>query len=225
MIAREVALPADVLFGRLLATAAQHVRGGAPPARARVRWADGRLDPLPLGRWLGSADEADAELLAHAEPPVLDLGCGPGRHLAALGANRRFALGGDLSPVAVRLARGRGAAAIPVDAFGDVPWAGRWRTVLLLDGNIGIGGAPKTLLRRARELLEPGGLALVEVDPPGAPTVRARVRIEARGAVSGWFGWARVGVDGIECLAAGARLELEALEAAGARWIARLRRP
>ena len=63
--------------------------------------------------------------------------------------------------------------------FGDVPCAGRWRTALLLDGNVGIGGAPVALLRRTRELLAPGGAALVELDPPGAPTVRTRVRIEA----------------------------------------------
>jgi SAM-dependent methyltransferase len=220
-----VALPADLLYGRLLATAAQCLRGDAPPARARVRWAGGRVDPLPLDRWVGAADAADVELLATAAPPVLDLGCGPGRHLAALSASGRFALGVDLSPVAVRLARRRGAAAIPGDAFGDVPWAGRWRTVLLLDGNVGIGGAPEALLRRARKLLAPGGVVLVELDPPGAPTVRERVRIEARGAVSEWFGWARVGVDAIEGVAAGARLEVEALERAGARWLARLRRP
>ena len=221
----DVALPADLLYGRLLATAAQHLRGGGPPARARVRSADGRLEPLPLDRWIGVADAADAEVLEIAEAPVLDLGCGPGRHLAALRASGRLALGVDLSPVAVRLARRRGAAAIPGDVFGDVPWAGRWRTALLLDGNIGIGGAPAALLRRTCELLAPGGAALVELDPPGAPTVRTRMRIEAHGVVSEWFRWARVGVDGIEPLAAGAGLHVEGLDLAGGRWLARLRRP
>ena len=154
---------------------------------------------------------------------MLDLGCGPGRHLAALRASGKVALGVDLSPVAVRLARRRGAAAIPGDVFGDVPWAGRWGTALLLDGNVGIGGAPGALLRRTRELLAPGGAALVELDPPGAPTVRTRVRIEAFGAVSEWFRWARVGVDGIEPLAArrraagrGRRLRRRALARAAA---------
>jgi SAM-dependent methyltransferase len=219
------ALPADLLYGRLLATAAQHLLGGGPPARARVRSADGTLEPLPLDRWVGVADAADAEVLELAEPSVLDLGCGPGRHLAALRASGKVALGVDLSPVAVRLARRRGAAAIPGDVFGDVPWAGRWRTALLMDGNVGIGGAPEALLRRTRELLAPGGAALVELDPPGAPTVRTRVRIEASGVVSEWFRWARVGVDGVEPLAARAGLPLEDLRCAGGRWLARLRRP
>ena len=217
-------MPADLLYGRLLATAAEHLLGGGPPARARVRAADGALEPLPLDRWVGAADAADEEVVALAEAPVLDMGCGPGRHLAALRASGSVALGVDLSPVAVRLARRRGAAAIPGDVFGDVPWAGRWATALLLDGNVGIGGAPGTLLRRTRELLMPQGAALVELDPPGSPTVCTRVRIEAHGLVSEWFRWARVGVDGIEPLAARAGLPVEDVVCVGGRWLAILNR-
>ena len=136
-----------------------------------------------------------------AVAPVVDIGCGPGRHLAALRRAGKRALGVDLSPVAVQLARRRGGAAIPGDVFGAVPGAGRWRTALLLDGNVGIGGSPALLLRRTRELLAAGGLAIVELDPPGAPTFRTRIRIEAPDVVSEWFAWARVGVDGIGPLA------------------------
>jgi len=75
------ALRADVLYGRLLATLA-----GGEPARARVRLADGRLEPLPLDRWLAPADEVDAAVLERVDAPVLDIGCGPGRHAQALAA-------------------------------------------------------------------------------------------------------------------------------------------
>ena len=216
-------LPADLLYGRLLATAAQRALGGEPAAR--VRRLDGTLEPLPLERWLGGLDAADLAATALAEPPVLDLGCGPGRHLAALREAGKRNLGLDLSPVAVRLARRRGAAAIRGDVFGSVPGAGRYRTVLLLDGNVGIGGAPDLLLRRARELLAPGGAALVELDAPGRPTFTTRIRLETHGAVSEWFAWARVGVDGIAPLAARGGFEYASLLAVEGRWIAVLRRP
>jgi SAM-dependent methyltransferase len=219
-----LALPADLLYGRLLATAAQHVLGGGPAPRARVRSIDGRIEQLPLERWLGGLDRADQAVVSAAVAPVVDIGCGPGRHLAALRRAGKRALGVDLSPVAVLLARRRGGAAIPGDVFGAVPGAGRWRTALLLDGNVGIGGSPALLLRRTRELLAAGGIALVEVDGPGAATVRTRVRIEAHDVVSEWFAWARVGLDGIGPLAERAGLAHEDTLAAGGRWIALLRR-
>ena len=217
-------LSADLLYGRLLATAAQRVLGGGPAVLARVRSIDGSSEPLALERWLGGLDAADRAVVAVAEAPVVDVGCGPGRHLAALRGAGKRALGVDLSPVAVQLARRRGGAAIPGDVFGSVPGAGRWRTALLLDGNVGIGGSPALLLRRTRELLAHDGIAIVELDPPGAPTYRTRIRIEAPDAVSEWFAWARVGVDGIAQLARRAGLVHEDTLTAGGRWIALLRR-
>ena len=62
---------------------------------------------------------------------------------------------------------GAGADAINGSLWSQVPRAGSWRTILLLDGNIGIGGAPILLLRRAGELLAPGGAIVVETDPRG----------------------------------------------------------
>jgi SAM-dependent methyltransferase len=217
------ALPADRLYGRLLATAAVRALGGGPPPRARLRLADGRLEPLPLDRWIGPPNAADRAVLALARGPVLDIGCGPGRHVGALTAAGVEALGIDLSPVAARLARDRGAAVLAGSVWADVP--GGWGTALLLDGNIGIGGDPLALLRRTRDLLGRGGGALVELDPPGAGTRRLRVRLEAPGAVSEWFAWARVGADGIGPLARAAGLLPAATLVAGGRWFADLRRP
>jgi hypothetical protein len=64
----------------------------------------------------------------------------------------------------------------------------------------------------------------VEVEQPGAPTLRTRVRIEAGGEVSEWFRWARVGVDGIEPLADRAGLALRDVLEEGGRWVAQLLR-
>jgi SAM-dependent methyltransferase len=217
-------LPAELLYGRLLATAVQHSLGGGPAHEGRLRRADGSVEPLPLARWLGPADAADAEILGSAQGPTLDIGCGPGRHVAALRAAGHPCLGIDLSPVAVSITRGRGADAMLGSVFEDVPRAGRWGTALLLDGNIGIGGAPAALLARARELLAPGGAVLVELEPPGAGTGRTRVRLEAPGVVSEWFAWAQVDADGIGDVCAPAGLEPAWTRSAGGRWFAALRR-
>jgi len=213
--------PAELLYGRLLAS----VAAGHDPGDARVRIGGGRSQALPVTRWLAPVDEADRAVLARARGPVLDIGCGPGRHLAALAAAGVEGLGLDLSPVAVRLARARGADAILRSVFADVPRAGTWRTALLLDGNVGIGGAPAALLARARALVAPGGVVLAETGPPGTPSRRLRVRLEAPGSVSPWFGWATVGPDGIAAPARAAGLVPAGTFDAGGRWFARLERP
>jgi hypothetical protein len=69
----------------------------------------GRAQRLPVERWLAPASEADERLLDRTEGPVLDVGCGPGRHVHALVRRGVLALGVDVSPSAVRIARARGA--------------------------------------------------------------------------------------------------------------------
>jgi len=105
-----------------------------------------------------------------------------------------FALGVDLSPAAVELATGRGARAVVASIFDELPGSGRWRSALLLDGNIGIGGAPARLLARIGVLLREDGELLVELGSPRELTEATLVRIEADHGVSGWFSvGARVG--------------------------------
>jgi SAM-dependent methyltransferase len=166
---------------------------------------------MPIGRWLAPASPVDERVLDRAVGPVLDVGCGPGRHVHALGRRGVVALGIELSPTAVRHARGGGARVVEGSIFEVAPDPGRWGTALLLDGNIGIGGHPTLLLRRVAELLGPEGRILVELDPPGdAPAASAdgalRIRIEADGSARAWFPWARVTPATIDRPAAGAGL-------------------
>ena len=56
---------------------------------------------VDLARWSGPANDVDALLVARCEPPVLDLGCGPGRLVRALSESGRSALGVDVSAEAV----------------------------------------------------------------------------------------------------------------------------
>ena len=129
--------------------------------KLRARRPDGTTMALALNRWLGPPTAADAALLDRASAPVLDVGCGPGRHVLALARRGRLALGVDIAPAAVRVARLRGAPAIEASVFERIPGAGTWGSALLLDGNIGIGGAPDARLARLRELLRPDGEVLV----------------------------------------------------------------
>jgi SAM-dependent methyltransferase len=189
-----------------------------------VRMSDGTLAPLALERYLASADATDEALLAGVVGPVLDVGCGPGRHLHALATRGVFGLGVDLSSVAVDLARGRGANAIVASVFDELPGAGSWRTALLLDGNIGIGGSPVRLLQRVGALLSPGGALLVELDAPGTVTGPLQARLETCVSESAWFPWARLGVGDLWDVAAEAGFAVRCSWRREERWFARLAR-
>jgi SAM-dependent methyltransferase len=180
---------------------------------------------LPLDIWLGAAGAVDERVLDRARGPVLDVGCGPGRHVHALARRGVLAVGVDVSPVAVALARRRGASVLEASIFDRLPGAGRWQTGLLLDGNIGIGGRPDALLRRLVGLLAAGGIVLVELDPPGAGVARSRVRLEAGATVSDWFAWAHVGAEAIAIPARAAGMRVAARWHDQGRWFAALEAP
>ena len=110
----------------------------------------GAVLAVPVERWFGEPSPAEHALLRLAVGPVLDIGCGPGRHVLALAAADVPVLGIDISNAFLRVARRDGASVIRRSVFDDVPGAGEWMTCLLLDGNIGIGDDPVALLRRTR---------------------------------------------------------------------------
>jgi len=199
-----------------------YARGLHRGAELLIRHEDGRTSPVPLGAWLGAPTPADDALLDRVRGPVLDIGCGPGRHVAALARRAVTALGIDVSPVAVHATRRRGGAACAGSVFGPVPAAGRWRTAMLLDGNIGIGGSPRELLRRAAELVAADGTVLVELDPPGSLTGGGKIRLEDGEDASAWFPWAHVAADDIAAVARGAGLRVSDAFTEGDRWFADL---
>jgi SAM-dependent methyltransferase len=196
-----------------------YARALAGWARPDIEYADGSRMPLLVEGWLRESP-GDRSLLDRCHGPTLDIGSGPGRLTVALAERGIPALGIDVTPYAVDLARSSGALVMLRDVFDRVPGTGRWMTVLLADGNIGIGGDPAALLRRAGELLAPEGRALVELEPPGAPLRREHVRLCHAGLAGSWFPWAYVGADQITEVARDAGLgEIETWTVDG-RWFA-----
>lgn len=192
-------------------------------AHARLHPVDGtdRIH-LPVNRWHGPMLPEDVLLLATIESPVLDVGCGPGRHAAALARAGCYALGVDTSVAAIAAARQRGANALQMSVFGPVPGAGRWATVLLLDGNIGIGGDPARLLRRVRHLAAPAGRILVELEPPGHESRRFEAQVQYAGGIGPRFPWACLSASAIRGVADSAALGTIDVWKGGERWFAEL---
>jgi SAM-dependent methyltransferase len=205
--------------------------------RCWIRHEDGEVRALPAHRWLGarcrldggSADARDEDfdeaVTRMCNGPTIELGCGPARLIARLYDRGIPALGIDRSATAIRLAGRGGAPALLSDVFEPLPWMGRWQTVLLVDGNVGLGGDPGRILGRAAELLRCGGRCVAEFEAD-AVGIRARwVRLESACDVGPWFRWASVGVDSAATLAAQVGLTLTSVRQISGRVIASLAAP
>ena len=94
-------------------------------ARPEIEHADGSRRPLLVDGWLNESP-GDKSILDRCEGPTLDIGSGPGRLTVALSERGIPALGIDITPYAVGLARSSGALVLLRDVFDRVPGTGRW---------------------------------------------------------------------------------------------------
>lgn len=181
---------------------------------------DDRSEPMPMHDWLRPASQSDQMLLDHCRGATVDIGCGPGRMSAHLALHGHAVLGVDIVREAVEQARRRGVPALRRNIFEPMPGEGSWDTVLLADGNIGIGGAPHKLLGRAAELLESSGRVVCDLSGPGTGLSLHAARIATRRLRSATFPWAQVGPDAIGTVAAAAGLAVQHVGEGRGRWFA-----
>ena len=132
-------------------------------------------------------------MVSRCEPPVVDLGCGPGRMVVALNRSGRSALGVDMSAVAVDASMTRGGLALHRRISDPLPAEGRWGTALLVDSNIGMGGDLEALLSRCRDLIGAGGLVICEVDPAPDRDEVHQVVLSSDRLTSAPLPWGRIG--------------------------------
>ncbi len=98
------------------------------------------LTPAPYFR--EEMSEAEERVLGFARGLVLDVGCGPGRHVLALQRRGLSVVGIDVSPGVVRLAMRRGCRDVRVMSLWDLDQVHeRFDTVLMLGNNAGLPGS------------------------------------------------------------------------------------
>jgi SAM-dependent methyltransferase len=176
------------------------LRPGREPLYLRLD--DGRRIRMPVHRWHESPTAADKTVLARCTGPVLDVGCGPGRMCRALLSRGIFALGVDITPRAVALTCALGGLALRRSVFDRLPAERGWQSVLLIDGNIGIGGDPHGLLRRCGGLIAATGHLVVEVDPQDIEDLCVARFESLQGRSGPFFPWARLGRPALHRIAA-----------------------
>ena len=197
--------------------------GAGHPVRLTIRGDDGVDHRIDASAWCRHHLPGDRALLSRCGGPTLDVGCGPGRLTGALNKLGHPALGIDVSAAAVRLARARGAMALRRDVFGALPGHGRWRHLLLADGNIGIGGDPDRLLRRCRELVAADGRIHLELAAPGTRSWSGNAEIrDGDGAPARPFRWAVLALDDLAAVAEAGALRVLDTWTEADRWFATL---
>jgi SAM-dependent methyltransferase len=171
----------DYLDGKNVAPLALEVRGGRKVLGLGAEW---------FFRSYEQWDWWDRKLLPQVKQgPVLDLGAGAGRAALYLQERGLSVTTVDASPGAAEVCRRRGIADVRLGDVLDPPADQRWAAVLLLCGNLGLGGSwdgSRRLLTRLAELAAPGAVLVGDsVTPAGEPHVDLRVWY--RSLVTPWW--------------------------------------
>ncbi len=172
---------------------------------------DGFLTQEDIEPYFGDADDwaiEELEALGGLVSPVLDVGCGPGRHLIPL-QDQRMVVGLDTSRSVLRVCRERGGRNLVLGRSTRLPFKrARFGSVLMMSNGLGLsGGLRATLaaLSDIRRVLSSGGRLVAHTSDPTDPETGihddyrfrnieqgrdsglVRVRMVYREAVGSWF--------------------------------------
>ena len=181
----------------------------------------GRARTLPVDVWLGRAGAVDERVLDRARGPVLDVGCGPGRHVHALARRGVLGVGVDVSPVAVASPAGAARGVRGVDLRS--PAGG---------GELGQRAAARRQHRHRRRLRTRCCGVSPDCSHRAGPCSSSSTRRASASCASAcawstatraseWFAWAQVGADAVDGPARAAGLRVRARWHDGDRWFAR----
>ena len=171
----------DYLEGRAVPELVLEVEGGQSVPAMHPEW---------FFREFGQWDPWDQELLPIVtRGPVLDLGAGAGRAARFLQDRGLQVTAVEVSPGAGEVCRRRGVVDVRVGDLNDPPSDRAWAAVLLLCGNLGLGGTwdgNRRLLTRLAEVTTPDAVLVGDsVTPDGHPGIRLRIRY--KGLVTPWW--------------------------------------
>ncbi|MDP2872429.1 MAG: class I SAM-dependent methyltransferase [Bacillota bacterium] len=217
--------PSPDLYGRALL---DYLKGRRLPVH--LRRGDGRLAVLDLKSYFGGPElftPMERCIVAHARGAVLDLGAGGGRiaaHLQSMAGPDQDVtevVAVDASQGACSCLRRFGLRSVVHSPWQRVMesgiWHGRFDSVVLAGGNLGLAGDPSGLavmLGWLRGLLRPCGTILATglapwPPPGGCDALPVRFRVEYAGRVGEWFAWLTLTPAALELAAASEGLRVE----------------
>lgn len=184
--------PNEDAFGAALL---DYLLGRPPPSPLLLEFDNGAVIQALQPEWFFQPAASWPELERRAlsavvSGPVLDLGAGAGRHSLLMQELGLPVTAVDLSPGAVEVCRHRGVRDARLADLTDPPADQRWRAVLLMCGNLGLGGGwrqTRQLLRSLAELCDEDAVLVADsVDPTDTPGVRdgSREKDDDLGAVT-----------------------------------------
>ena len=117
----------------------------------------------------------ERQAIRFARGKTLDIGCGPGRCLLYLQKKGLTAVGIDISPLAIRVCRERGAYRAILRSITEIgPDLGRFNTVVMFGNNFGLFGSAaraRRLLRTMARMTTPKARIIAESTDPYQTTL------------------------------------------------------